>query len=82
MLRLDAWHGALSPMEVAFVRRLDAEHRLMVDYKYLDEVIDVLIREDATEQAIALRITSYNVCYTKLLRWARALEPTCGAPRS
>ncbi len=54
LLRLDAWHGALSPMEVAFVRRLDAEHRLMVDYKYLDEVIDVLIREDATEQAIAL----------------------------
>ena len=45
---------------------------------FLKQDIDVLIEKPMTttlEEADTLRITSYNVCYTKLLRARRMLRP-------
>ena len=39
----------------------------------MGELRHVVLREEPLEGAEALRITSYNVCYAKLLRWSRHL---------
>ena len=61
-LGVEAVAGIISKYDLLAVPVIDSENKLLVIIT-IDDVIDI-IEAESTED----RITSYNVCYTKLLR--------------